>query len=84
MRVSALAVFVDADCFFMFAGVVMKAKVQFMENSLEDERRLRREAEQVVKDVERECKVPFVVPALLQAFVSISKLTSEVVGKGKV
>jgi hypothetical protein len=34
------------------------------------------EAEQALQDVERECKEPFVVPALLKGFIEISKLTS--------
>jgi hypothetical protein len=39
-------------------------------------RRARAErAERALSDVERECRAPFVVPALFQAFLSISELT---------
>ncbi|EGN91695.1 hypothetical protein SERLA73DRAFT_148287 [Serpula lacrymans var. lacrymans S7.3] len=39
------------------------------------ERRRRIYAEHALKEVERECRAPFVVPALLEAFLSISELT---------
>jgi hypothetical protein len=48
-----------------------------LQTALEIERKRRVEAEQALQDVERECKEPFVVPALLKAFINISKLTSE-------
>jgi len=59
----------------------MEIDCQDIDNSelsvqLQIERQKRVEAEQALKDVERECKEPFVVPALLKAFVNISKLTS--------
>ncbi|KAJ4478375.1 hypothetical protein J3R30DRAFT_3890734 [Lentinula aciculospora] len=38
----------------------------------------RREAEAFVVDVKRECREPFVVPALMDAFLNISKLTNTV------
>jgi hypothetical protein len=44
---------------------------------LQEERRRRIEAEKVMMDVERECREPFVVPALLEAFVKLSRLTSD-------
>ena len=36
-------------------------------------------AEQKLKDVERECREPFVVPALLKAFLKISQLSNAAV-----
>ncbi|KAJ3784251.1 hypothetical protein GGU10DRAFT_358458 [Lentinula aff. detonsa] len=36
-----------------------------------------REAEGFVADVKRECRAPFVVPALMDAFLSVSKLTTQ-------
>ncbi|EIM83780.1 uncharacterized protein STEHIDRAFT_170270 [Stereum hirsutum FP-91666 SS1] len=39
--------------------------------------RLRR-TEDALKDVERECREPFVVPALLQAFLGVSRMTDRV------
>ncbi|TFK36251.1 hypothetical protein BDQ12DRAFT_687089 [Crucibulum laeve] len=44
-----------------------------------EERRRRLEAENALADVERECRAPFVVPALLDAFMSVSKLTTRVI-----
>lgn len=46
-----------------------------MEELLRSERERRIKAEHALSDVEKECSEPFVVPALLQAFVSISKMT---------
>jgi hypothetical protein len=52
-------------------------KLQDAELSLQAERKRRVEAEQALEDIERECKEPFIVPALLKAFINISKLTNE-------
>ncbi|KAM6495095.1 hypothetical protein JOM56_009718 [Amanita muscaria] len=48
-----------------------------LEEELERERSLRLGAEATLKDVERECRAPFVVPALLEAFTTISNLTTQ-------
>jgi len=55
----------------------IKARVALLERELRDERQKRVEAESALKDVERECRMPFVVPALLESFLAISKLTRE-------
>lgn len=47
-----------------------------LQTTLADERRLRKEAEDAIADVRRECMKPFVVPSLLDAFVELSKLTT--------
>ncbi|KAI9456599.1 hypothetical protein HD554DRAFT_1845477 [Boletus coccyginus] len=47
-----------------------------LEAELRVERARRVRAERVLSDVERECRAPFVVPALLQAFMSISELSN--------
>jgi hypothetical protein len=60
----------------------MKARLQMVERELQTERKKRMEAEETLKDVERECREPFVVPALLEAFVSISKLTTQSLDPG--
>jgi len=52
-------------------------RLQITERSLQTERKKRIEAEQALEDIERECKEPFIVPALLKGFIEISKLTSE-------
>jgi hypothetical protein len=43
---------------------------------LDIERQKREEAEHALADVRRECRQPFVVPSLLNAFVELSKLTT--------
>ncbi|TFK36252.1 hypothetical protein BDQ12DRAFT_687093 [Crucibulum laeve] len=45
---------------------------------VKDERRRREEAENALADVRRELREPFVVPALLDAFLTVSKLTTRV------
>ncbi|KAF8154511.1 hypothetical protein B0H34DRAFT_525943 [Crassisporium funariophilum] len=55
----------------------MKAQMQIMQQELEQERTLRNEADRVIKDIQREYKAPFVVPGLLDAFMQISKLTTQ-------
>jgi len=58
-----------------------KARVQQLESELQTERALRRKADALVQDVRRECKTPFVVPALFDAFAEISQMTSDLVGE---
>ena len=43
---------------------------------MEVEKRLRQEAEDAIEDIRRECREPFVVPSLLDAFVELAKLTT--------
>jgi hypothetical protein len=54
----------------------MELQLQAAQLKLEMERERRAAAEQSLKDVERECRGPFVVPALLKAFIKISELSS--------
>jgi hypothetical protein len=54
-----------------------RTRVQVLEEMLKNERRRRLETEAALEDVERECREPFVVPALLESFIAISKLTGE-------
>jgi hypothetical protein len=61
---------------------VAKKTFQMVEQDLKEERRRRMYAEATLKDVERECREPFVVPALLDAFITISKITSQAVDMG--
>ncbi|KAF8638458.1 hypothetical protein AX17_002192 [Amanita inopinata Kibby_2008] len=49
-----------------------------LEMELAKERKERDEAEDALRDIERECRTPFVIPALLEAFTTVSKLTSRV------
>jgi hypothetical protein len=57
----------------------MECQLQTLRLQLESEQKRRAEAEQSLKDVERECREPFVVPALLKAFIKISQLSSSAI-----
>ncbi|TFK50507.1 hypothetical protein OE88DRAFT_1660950, partial [Heliocybe sulcata] len=52
------------------------------EARLAEEQTRRAAVEQVLSEVERECREPFVVPALLTAFLEIAKMTEEAIPKG--
>ncbi|KAK7030412.1 hypothetical protein VNI00_014156 [Paramarasmius palmivorus] len=64
----------------MSAGseLVYKTRLKMIEKQLDEERRRRKVAEEGLKDVERECREPFVVPALLEAFLTLSNMTTQV------
>ncbi|KAI6038497.1 hypothetical protein EDC04DRAFT_2693637 [Pisolithus marmoratus] len=47
-----------------------------METELREERERRTRAEKALEEVERECRSPFVVPALFRAFITISDLST--------
>lgn len=53
-----------------------RGKCVEMETALDAERTERIELENVVKDIERECKSPFIVPALLDTFIQVSRVTT--------
>ncbi|KIY48580.1 hypothetical protein FISHEDRAFT_58866 [Fistulina hepatica ATCC 64428] len=55
----------------------LEADLNYERQKLERERRRRAELEDFVDDVKRECREPFVVPALLEAFASVSKLSTD-------
>jgi hypothetical protein len=52
----------------------MEARLILLEIELQQERTQRLRAEHMLSEVEKECRVPFVVPALFQAFCRISEL----------
>lgn len=52
----------------------MEARLILLEIELQQERTQRLRAERMLSEVEKECRVPFVVPALFQAFCRISEL----------
>jgi len=56
----------------------MWTRLQEVEAELMAERRLRIQTEAALVDVQRECREPFVVPALFEAFFMISKVTTQV------
>ncbi|KAK0440276.1 hypothetical protein EV421DRAFT_1816480 [Armillaria borealis] len=55
---------------------LFRDEVRDLELEIETERKQRIEYETVLKDIRRECRVPFIVPALFDAFIDISKLTT--------
>ncbi|KAL0952447.1 hypothetical protein HGRIS_006716 [Hohenbuehelia grisea] len=60
-----------------FTQIALRSKLESLERELEDERRRRSEAERSLDDVRQECRAPFIVPALLEAFITISKLSNK-------
>lgn len=48
------------------------------ERALDEERRARTRAEAALEDVRRELRVPFVVPAVVDAFLRIAHFTDKV------
>ncbi|KAL0056735.1 hypothetical protein AAF712_016656, partial [Marasmius tenuissimus] len=56
---------------------VIKTRLKLAEDQLEDERRRRRAAEDAITDIKRECREPFVVPGLLDAFTLLSDLSTK-------
>ncbi|KAG9311403.1 hypothetical protein JVU11DRAFT_8515 [Chiua virens] len=58
------------------AEAALRDEVSRLENEVKAERARRMRAERALSDVERECRTPFIVPALYQAFISISELSN--------
>lgn len=56
---------------------VPKTRLEMVEQELREERKQRIQAVQALKDIRQECREPFVVPALLEAFLMISDVTSQ-------
>ncbi|KAJ7240852.1 hypothetical protein B0H12DRAFT_50239 [Mycena haematopus] len=61
---------------------VTKVRLELFEAELQEERARRRRLEEIIEDIRRERREPFVVPALLDAFIEISKLTNEALEEG--
>ncbi|KAK1236364.1 hypothetical protein PQX77_000397 [Marasmius sp. AFHP31] len=63
-------------------GLLMSARetAQFRQASMQllEEKKHRKAAEDALEDVQRECREPFVVPALLDAFVALSNVSTNV------
>ncbi|KIJ16207.1 hypothetical protein PAXINDRAFT_32807, partial [Paxillus involutus ATCC 200175] len=55
--------------------ILLPADISRLKAELRQERTDRIRAERALHDVERECRAPFVVPALFQAFMNISDLS---------
>ncbi|KAE9408563.1 hypothetical protein BT96DRAFT_913738 [Gymnopus androsaceus JB14] len=59
------------------ASEVARTRLRLIEQQIEIEQRKKNIAVQELKAVEREGREPFVVPALLEAFIKLSELTTE-------
>ena len=57
-----------------FFWIEHKQRVSILEEALEREREKAEKAQRMIEDIERECREPFVVPALLQAYMDLSTL----------
>ncbi|KAF9479135.1 hypothetical protein BDN70DRAFT_879115 [Pholiota conissans] len=53
-----------------------KRRRRAAEDATVEERRKRRTAEDAISDIRRECRAPFVVPSLLDAFMELSRITT--------
>jgi hypothetical protein len=54
----------------------MEISLKIVDEKLRIEREKRTIAEQHLEEVERECRNPFIVPAVFKAFVEVSRLTN--------
>ena len=68
----------------MYAILVLRERLQqeigrrkAIEETCETERRQRKQAEEMLADLRRESNAPLVIPALMEAFEQISKLTGD-------
>ncbi|KAF5370911.1 hypothetical protein D9615_009808 [Tricholomella constricta] len=57
---------------------VLRTRLRAVEAELVAEKRMRGEMEAALEDVKRECREPFVVPAMFEAFLMVSKVTTQV------
>ncbi|KAF9020214.1 hypothetical protein BDZ89DRAFT_1072395 [Hymenopellis radicata] len=55
----------------------LQARINELEAELAAERRKRRDCERALEDIRRECRHPFVVPAIFDAVLAVSKLTNQ-------
>ncbi|KAK0495782.1 hypothetical protein EDD18DRAFT_252883 [Armillaria luteobubalina] len=53
-----------------------RIRLRVLEVEIETERQKKLEYELVLRDIRKECKAPFIVPSLLDAFIEVSKLTN--------
>ncbi|KAG6888598.1 hypothetical protein C0995_007117 [Termitomyces sp. Mi166 len=61
--------------------IALREKLQALQSQLEAETRMRIEAETALTDFQKECREPFLVPALYDVVEAISRLTTQVVGR---
>ncbi|KAF5364574.1 hypothetical protein D9758_005520 [Tetrapyrgos nigripes] len=60
------------------SDILMKTRLQLAEKKFEAEKTRRMKLENTLKEIEKECREPFIVPALLDAFMMISELSNGV------
>ncbi|KAG5645396.1 hypothetical protein DXG03_006349 [Asterophora parasitica] len=56
---------------------MIRVSLLAMQAELAEEKRKKAEVETALDDIKRECKEPFVVPAMIEAFYMISKITTQ-------
>ncbi|KAH8828113.1 hypothetical protein DL96DRAFT_1601776 [Flagelloscypha sp. PMI_526] len=59
---------------------VMTQRLKSIGEEVETERRKREDADKAIDDIRQECRTPFIVPSLLDAFIQISKMTTQALG----
>lgn len=57
-----------------------KTQVTLLRQELDEERRKRLRAELIVEDIRREMKDPFIVPSLLDAFITLTDISEICMG----
>ncbi|KAJ7770289.1 hypothetical protein DFH07DRAFT_954108 [Mycena maculata] len=57
-----------------------RVRLQLLKNDLESARLKRLAVEQSVMEIAKECRVPFVYPALMDAFIGVSQLSTQAMG----
>jgi hypothetical protein len=61
---------------FFHGTIGLRSEVEDLTRRLQEEQRARSNAERILKDVERECQHPFIMPQLLQAFLQVANATN--------
>lgn len=67
----------DFSQYLLDKRVDFELKLHAVQRDLDMEKEKRAAAERALNSAEKECREPFVVPALFEAFLKISKLTNE-------
>ncbi|KAF9019814.1 hypothetical protein BDZ89DRAFT_1072738 [Hymenopellis radicata] len=56
--------------------IAARTQVRLLQTELASERQKREKSDAIISDIRRECRAPFVVPALLDVFLSVSHFTN--------
>ncbi|KAJ7097601.1 hypothetical protein C8R44DRAFT_367953 [Mycena epipterygia] len=61
-------------------GFIAKVRLQMLKSDLENVRLKREAVEASIKEIGKECRAPFVCPALMDAFIGVSRLSTQALG----